>query len=255
MDQPSDRNTIIDPTSIEAKGRKTMRKLLTFLIALASIVFAVCSPAASQIIGGGVWGDDKPRAPAPTLVTGKYAAYQNGYVGGRSFINMNNGVSYPSGAVVVVFAVASDGMAFTSPQMGSVSLTPLASATNATQGVQVFYADLPAGAVDTFTFSNQGCCNRFGAYAIYFTGVRSVTLAGAYQSGWASKADPQLANTPASLTVPAGGFGVLFEGSFSGTVPTTSTFLTTTPSFLTSSSGDPGGSTCASPGGGLDAKS
>jgi hypothetical protein len=229
-----------------------MCKLLTFLIALASIIFAVCSPASAQGFNGGCFNCGCPACGgggAATLVTGKYAAYLNGYVGSRSFTGMNGGTNYPSGSVVVVFAIATDATAFTSPQMGGVSLTPLASATNVGQAVQVFYADLPSGAVDTFTFLNQGCCSAFGAYAIYFTGVRSATLAGAYQSAWSSKADPQLANTPSSLTVPTGGFGVLFEGSINSTVPQTSTFLTTTPSFLTSSTGDPAGSTCASPGG------
>jgi hypothetical protein len=38
--------------------RIAMRKLLTLLIALASIAFGVCSPALAQgtIIGGGIWG-------------------------------------------------------------------------------------------------------------------------------------------------------------------------------------------------------
>jgi hypothetical protein len=39
-----------------------MRKLLLFLIALASIALGVCSPASAQtnIIGSGMWGDAKP---------------------------------------------------------------------------------------------------------------------------------------------------------------------------------------------------
>jgi hypothetical protein len=46
-----------------------MRKLLTFLIALGAVAFGVCSPASAQIIGGGVWGDAKPHAPAPATAT------------------------------------------------------------------------------------------------------------------------------------------------------------------------------------------
>jgi hypothetical protein len=231
-------------------------KLKAFIAALHAALFAILvavSPAGSgsmMLLGVG-----KPAGGAPaaaTLVTGSASTYLNGYAGSRSFANMNGGVSYPAGSVVVVFAVGSDGAAFTSPQMGAVNLNVLASATDATNVVassQVFYASLPAGATDTFTFSNQGCCNKFGVYAVYFTGVNVATLTGAYQSNVAGKGDPQSADIPASLTIPTGGFGVIVQGTQNITSPYTITYQTTTPSFLVGATDEITGTTCASPGG------
>jgi hypothetical protein len=46
---------------VQARFLSIVRALCTTL-ALGAVAFGVCSPASAQIIGGGVWGDVKPRA-------------------------------------------------------------------------------------------------------------------------------------------------------------------------------------------------
>jgi hypothetical protein len=91
-----------------------MRKLLTFLIALGAVAFGVCSPAAAQaIIGGGIWGDVKPRAAPPAGVVFTYQGTTIGSVSGSDAtfgtitINANGGVTGANRRVLVVFEIPS----------------------------------------------------------------------------------------------------------------------------------------------------
>jgi hypothetical protein len=94
------------------------RKLLTFLIALASIAFGVCSPASFgqglMTLGAGSVSAPRGCGGSATFTPGANVAIQNIAFGSgtQTFSGLNGGVNYPSGAVVTV-GVVHDGSMIT----------------------------------------------------------------------------------------------------------------------------------------------
>jgi hypothetical protein len=155
------------PSFVQARFLSIVRALCTSL-ALGAVAFGVCSPTSAQIIGGGVWGDVKPRA-APAGVVLTHQTTTVGSVSGAvaSFgtitINPNGGVTGANRRVIVVVEIDS-GSPTNLPIPASVVFTPNSGAPITADTVSVagqdtvtsevsvlFSAVLPVGTTTTLT--------------------------------------------------------------------------------------------------------
>ena len=186
-----------------------MRKLLTFLIALASIALGVCSPVSAQLgqiptyitphIGGG-------GSPTLTIGVGKHVANGNN-PGTITVTGLNGGVNFPSGSTVYLLLLTPDNVAPVSPLIGGQTPTKITGASDTGNVYTWYFATMPAAEPDTFSVTDGVDFNKFVVAAVYAQGgtatpTASTSVAGGFgnQSGTQSPA--------AAITVPSAGFGV-----------------------------------------------
>lgn len=171
---------------------------------------------------------------SPTFTPGvSVVPKANGFSAGTiTFSNLNNGVNYPAGAVVVLGIFIDQVMTLpASPLLGGVTPTVVTGSQNTSQQTFLYQATMVSSSPDTFTFTNGAAMNRVGVAAGYFTNLVSSTATTAGNELFANQPDPQFLSS--AITVPSGGFGVAFVGCIGATPPTAMTWTNTT-----SSSGD-----------------
>jgi hypothetical protein len=135
-----------------------MHKLLTFLIALASIVFAVGSPASAQVGGLGFPGPGTPNSSGgggtPTFVSGGGTVINNAFGNTISLSGIaNNGSTYPGGAVALVAFMGNAGATPTGFTLGGRTLIKVAE--DSSLNSSLWKAVMTAGDTDAIALTNQ----------------------------------------------------------------------------------------------------
>lgn len=163
-----------------------------------------------------------------TYVSGAAIITSFGYAGGGTFNNLNGGVNFPDGALVVVGISSLDGAAdiLDTPKIGGVDATIVPGTLDATGDTSALYQAVMSGSSpDTFTFNQF--LDVVGISACYMTGMNP-TVSAAAKSDYGVGSDPESAG---AITVPAGGFGVAFGSAINSVtllVPNTVTWANTT---------------------------
>lgn len=176
-------------------------------------------------------------APPATYTKGANVAVQNVAFAGSTvtFTGMNGGVNYPANSVVIAFFLQEEGSyTFSSATIGGQSATKV---TDTGDGKCALYQATMPGTSQTdtalVTWSNAPA--YAGAVGGYFQNLQSSTATDHNILAIASSgADPQ--HLAATVTVPAGGFGVVMAGTPENAAVTAPTGITWTST--TAGSGD-----------------
>jgi len=149
----------------------------------------------------------------------------------ETFSGLNGSTNFPSGAVVVVGIGGDLGHTPIAPLIGGQAATLVSGSQNTGKQCVLYQATMPASEPDTFSFQTAGSWRLTGVAGIgYFQNLTSQTAFSAGNETYAGQVDPQFLSS--TLTVPAGGFGVVYAWD-GATKPTAFTWTNTT-----SSSGD-----------------
>lgn len=207
-----------------------MRWLVLFAVLLSSPAFAQV-----PMTGAGV-GAPASSGGSPTFTNGaNVTPFHNNFAAGTvTLSNLNGGVNYPSGAVVVV-GVWQDNNA---TSLGTVTIGGN-TASQVTQDTstkcQLFQATMASSSVDQFAFTGGAAVNNVGVAGAYFTNLASSTKDAVanetYGGGSAPNGgnDPQNFNTGTNPSVTATGFGFAFVGiQFGAALPTALSWTNTT---------------------------
>jgi hypothetical protein len=186
-----------------------MRRLVTLGIALAAIVGISASSFAGSM---SLLGAGKPAAAGggggPSITAGSAHADHPAYTGSGSIPNMNGGVNFPAGSRIIIGVFASDSTLLSSPQIGGVNLNLVGSSVD--KWAQVYEATAVSATGDTLTFSNGTAYDGYGFAAVYTQGLPNIGVSFSVEE-MNAQADPQFPSS--SLTVPAGGYGIVVIGS------------------------------------------
>jgi hypothetical protein len=188
-----------------------MRKLLTFLIALAAIVVAVVSPAPSM-----AWWQSVQQVAVSSGVTPATFTAIAGFAGDEQAIAFGSNtynspsITFPPGTIIIFVAANGSGRiaGVTSVIIGGVTATPIAGATNASQGV--WYANsVPAGTVNPgIVINNSVAWADIAVTGGLITSTSSTPAGGVGAPTVLQNPSHNTADTFTSLTVPANGVGV-----------------------------------------------
>ncbi len=193
-----------------------MRKLLTFLIALAAIVFAVSSPASAQCsrMGGGVLVCNP--APSGAAFSFAWVSHAEDSAGGTpiTYSSLSFGAADPNRIVAVAVVNRSTGApTIAAMTIGGISATQVASAAAVDSG-SMFLADVWQAAVPTGTSGNVAITygvssTRSGIdlYRIVTTSPTAASANGAFSSS--SATDAPISTT---VTIPSGGAALSVYG-------------------------------------------
>jgi hypothetical protein len=202
-----------------------MRKLLTFLIALAAVAFAVASvPASAQMTMGIIGGYPSQAGGGGAGITWAYKT--NAVGGGGSSVTLSSVAIGPTVSTdIVVLIVANDAAVPTGVTIDGHSMTPVSGASDNTgvDSLTMWYlTGQTLGSTSTVVVSSGGTMFTVGAEVGVISGSSTPTPS----SGTAAAAS--FSTLSIASTVPSGGIAIVGTGiGFASSVFTSATIDTT----------------------------
>jgi hypothetical protein len=160
--------------------------------------------ATASVGGGGI-----------VFTVGNAYDINHGYSGAVTRTNMNGGVAYPAG-LVIIGLVWSDGAAPGTVAIGGNAMTQVVADT--APGCAIYQYVSAGGVTDTLTISGGAGANLWACAGCYITGYSSSTASDTEAMTTDVQNDPQDFSGGTPPTIPASGIGIAIAGTVNGAV-------------------------------------